>query len=240
MRLTFCLCQQFGVVACSLSVDSCTNGPPKSTMKDSKTTPASTPAASVPAVAPTPLPAAVDPTATSTHRLHLGGFRDTITSADISSRFSSFGQVTDVVIPITETGLPRGFAHFSLTATHAQYTRLLSVYNGTKWKGGVISLHPAKPRPADVRQADRDRIAEKERARVLNFGPDSKDEMPLDGGWPAWQRAQAQLRRRARRGALEGKHVGYINEVMADDAKHLDLAGKHRLWKRVKFGRCCL
>ncbi|KAI9218034.1 hypothetical protein BC828DRAFT_333917, partial [Blastocladiella britannica] len=73
-------------------------------------------------------------------RLHLSGFREPLTAQDLSTRFASFGAVSDVSIPESITGHVRGFAHFTVTAPPASVTRLVSLYNGTRWKGGTVHV----------------------------------------------------------------------------------------------------
>ncbi|KAI9152640.1 hypothetical protein H9P43_009455 [Blastocladiella emersonii ATCC 22665] len=212
-------------------------GPPRTAPKPTPTT--TTTADAEPASTPKPAPAAPAPKADDTtvkqHRLHIGGFRDSVAASDFATRFRSFGTISDVAIPQSETGVPRGFAHFTLAGTDAQVQKLLNTYNGSKWKGGVIHLHPARESYEARLAAERAASAAKEARRAVNFPQKPRDPFPLDG-WAEWQRKRIAERKREARGTLAGAEKRTISQVMHDDMQ-LDGKGEHKWWKRARFGR---
>jgi len=53
----------------------------------------------------------------------------------------------------------RGFAYVEFTPTDDKaLVRCLSLYNGCKWKGGVMAVHVAKPRFQQRFQMERDGV----------------------------------------------------------------------------------
>jgi hypothetical protein len=78
------------------------------------------------------------------YRLFVSGFKEPISQKDVEQRFSSFGTLGQVCIPQSETGILRPFLHFSLHAKKNELVKLQQVYNGTRWKGGQLSIQVAQ------------------------------------------------------------------------------------------------
>ena len=70
-------------------------------------------------------------------RLYVGGVPLGVPEEDLAARFRPFGQVLSVEIM-------RGFAYVDLDAQEAEVARCTKVYSGAKWRGGVLSVQPAK------------------------------------------------------------------------------------------------
>lgn len=78
-------------------------------------------------------------------RLHLSGFPADATEAQLAGRFSAFGQVRDVEIPLDkeDSTRRRGFAY--LTVETDQVEALLKTYKGSKWLGTPFRVEIARP-----------------------------------------------------------------------------------------------
>lgn len=77
-------------------------------------------------------------------RLYIGGLETNTTSVELEQRFSSFGVLSDIQFP-TRKNDHVAFAYVSILATPPQLKKLISVYNGTKWKGRTLLIDIAKP-----------------------------------------------------------------------------------------------
>lgn len=77
----------------------------------------------------------------------MGGLAPNITENDLHERFKSFGTVSSIRVASNreDTTLNRGFAHFSLQTTEAQWKRLVGAYNGSNWRGSALKIDEAKP-----------------------------------------------------------------------------------------------
>ncbi|PJF16717.1 hypothetical protein PSACC_03464 [Paramicrosporidium saccamoebae] len=78
-------------------------------------------------------------------RVFLGGLAPNITSKDLQERFQSFGTVSRIQVANDATGdFHRGFAHFDLQTSEAQWKRLVTAYNGSNWRGGKLRIDEAR------------------------------------------------------------------------------------------------
>ncbi|KAK7056707.1 hypothetical protein VNI00_002424 [Paramarasmius palmivorus] len=84
---------------------------------------------------------------TITKRLHVSGLTPSLTPADLSARFSSFGNVKslDGFGLVDGVGNPRKFGYVTLEATPAALKRCLTALSGTTWKGAKLRIGEAKP-----------------------------------------------------------------------------------------------
>jgi hypothetical protein len=79
-------------------------------------------------------------------RVFLGGLAPDITGKDLVERFQSFGTVSRIQVANDATGdFHRGFAHFDLQTSEAQWRRLVTAYNGSNWRGGKLRIDEARP-----------------------------------------------------------------------------------------------
>lgn len=80
-------------------------------------------------------------------RLHISGLTPALTAADVQSRFSVFGTVTDIsgFGNLDAVGNPKKFAYLTLDATEDKLRRCLSSLSGTVWKGAKLRVGDAKP-----------------------------------------------------------------------------------------------
>ncbi|ESK94936.1 ribosome biogenesis protein nop6 [Moniliophthora roreri MCA 2997] len=84
---------------------------------------------------------------TVTKRLHVSGLTSSLTPADLSTRFSSFGTVKslDGFGLLDGVGNPRKFGYVTLEATPAALKRCLTALSGTTWKGAKLRIGEARP-----------------------------------------------------------------------------------------------
>lgn len=74
-------------------------------------------------------------------RIFLSGPTSSITEDDLNKRFSSFGSVSNIVWAKP----PKCFVHFTLDGDEEACKRMLSAYNGTRWRNSTIKIEEAKP-----------------------------------------------------------------------------------------------
>ncbi|KAJ3362706.1 nucleolar protein 8 [Allomyces arbusculus] len=154
-------------------------------------------------------------------RIYLGGLTDPVTPTEVESRFRAFGTVSAIAIPQSPTGAPRGFLHFTLTCTGAQLAKLMTVYNGTKWKGGTLAVSRANRDPVIARNEEREALATRAKPntnRVFSLEP------------PKPVAAAAALPR----GVVPGVVSVRASKPVSDADDSADLG---RLWKRSRMGR---
>ncbi|KAI8869185.1 hypothetical protein GQ42DRAFT_108354, partial [Ramicandelaber brevisporus] len=79
-------------------------------------------------------------------RAYVGGLTEAISDTDLEQRFKLFGTVNGVesVRSVTDQ-VHRGFAYLDLNILPDQWHRLLSLFNGSKWKGAQLRIETAKP-----------------------------------------------------------------------------------------------
>lgn len=117
-------------------------------------------------------------------RLFVGGLDDDVTQELLSSRFTSFGRVTACSIILRKEADPlrqlqtdknsgaicnnsarntsqrstpgcRGFAYVDFEPKDAAALhRCLSLYNGCKWRGGLLRVEPALPKYSELLQEE--------------------------------------------------------------------------------------
>lgn len=82
---------------------------------------------------------------TITKRIYISGLPPQTKAQDLQSRFSSFGTVSDIHIPLSSLdNSSRNFGFFTIQTTEPQLKKCITVYNGTKWKGSVVKIQEAK------------------------------------------------------------------------------------------------
>ncbi|GAA5901151.1 hypothetical protein JCM5296_006284 [Sporobolomyces johnsonii] len=101
-----------------------------------------------------------------TKRIHVGGLAPSVTAKDLVHRFSSFGSIVGGEkgvdgLGMSESGLPRSFAFFSLETSEAKFSRCMSMLNGSMWKAHKLRIGPARPNWQDRLSAERE-AADKE------------------------------------------------------------------------------
>lgn len=89
----------------------------------------------------------MNPSEVTERRVYLGGLGESTREADLIDRFSPFGQVSSVSIASVDgsSSICRGFAHFTIRTSEAQWRRLLSALNGSSWKGRKLRIEEAQP-----------------------------------------------------------------------------------------------
>jgi hypothetical protein len=84
---------------------------------------------------------------TTTKRLHISGLTPSLSAADLCSRFSAFGSVSQLsgFGALDANGNPKKFAYLTLDATEEKLKRCLSGLSGTVWKGAKLRVGESKP-----------------------------------------------------------------------------------------------
>lgn len=83
-------------------------------------------------------------------RLFVAGLPTEVTAEQLAQRFAPFGQVQGVELAKSkpgstlEPGQCRGFGHLELDADEQALKRCLSLYNGCRWRGGVLRVERAR------------------------------------------------------------------------------------------------
>src|ERR1700754_2300228 len=84
---------------------------------------------------------------TISKRLHISGLTPSLSVADIYTRFSGFGTVSNATgfgsLDANET--PKKFAYLTLDANEDKLKRCLSSLSGTIWKGAKLRVGEARP-----------------------------------------------------------------------------------------------
>ncbi|KNE68631.1 hypothetical protein AMAG_19769 [Allomyces macrogynus ATCC 38327] len=153
-------------------------------------------------------------------RIYLGGLTDPVTPTEVESRFRAFGIVSAIAIPQSSTGAPRGFLHFTLTCTGAQLAKLMTVYNGTKWKGGTLAVSRASRDPVTAREEEREALATRAKPNTNRVFSLEAPKPPTVANLP--------------RGVLPGVVSVRAAKPVTDADDSADLG---RLWKRSRMGR---
>jgi RNA recognition motif-containing protein len=78
-------------------------------------------------------------------RLFIGNLSFDVTEADLQAAFEPYG-VTEVVVPTSESGRPKGFAFVEVEENQAQAA--IQALNGKEMQGREIAVDEARPRPA--------------------------------------------------------------------------------------------
>lgn len=83
-------------------------------------------------------------------RVFVRGLPADISPADLASRFSAFGQVSNASVALSALDSTcRGFGHLDLRCEDAGWRRCLTALNGSSWKGQRVQIEEARP---DYRQ----------------------------------------------------------------------------------------
>jgi cold-inducible RNA-binding protein len=78
-------------------------------------------------------------------RLFIGNLSFETTEADLRAAFEPYG-ATEVVVPSSDTGRPKGFAFVEVAEDQAQAA--IQALNGQELQGRAIAVDEARPRPA--------------------------------------------------------------------------------------------
>jgi cold-inducible RNA-binding protein len=78
-------------------------------------------------------------------RLFIGNLSFDVTETDLRAAFEPYG-ATEVVVPTSETGRPKGFAFVEVADDQAQAA--ITALNGKELQGRAIAVDEARPRPA--------------------------------------------------------------------------------------------
>jgi cold-inducible RNA-binding protein len=78
-------------------------------------------------------------------RLFIGNLSFDVTEEDLRAAFEPYG-ATEVVLPTSETGRPKGFAFVEVGEGQAQAA--ISAMNGKELQGRAIAVDEARPKPA--------------------------------------------------------------------------------------------
>ena len=78
-------------------------------------------------------------------RLFIGNLSFDVTEEDLRAAFEPYG-ATEVVLPTSETGRPKGFAFVEVSEGQAQAA--ISAMNGKELQGRAIAVDEARPKPA--------------------------------------------------------------------------------------------
>jgi len=78
-------------------------------------------------------------------RLFVGNLSYDVTEDELQAAFEPYG-ATDVVLPTSETGRPKGFAFVEVA--EGQADAAIAAMNGKELRGRAISVDEARPRPA--------------------------------------------------------------------------------------------
>ena len=78
-------------------------------------------------------------------RLFIGNLSFDVTEEDLRAAFEPYG-ATEVVLPTSETGRPKGFAFVEVAEGQAQAA--ISAMDGKELQGRAIAVDEARPRPA--------------------------------------------------------------------------------------------
>ncbi|CAG8532264.1 3090_t:CDS:10 [Ambispora gerdemannii] len=92
----------------------------------------------------------------SLKRAYIGGLSKDINEKDLSERFRTFGEITEVEIIRQATGSKnflvtsrtcesRGFAYVTLKITENSWKKCVNIFNGAKWNGITLKIQEAKP-----------------------------------------------------------------------------------------------
>lgn len=163
-----------------------------------------------------------------TVRLHISGISPTnCSSADLHSRFSTFGQVVSVhhwPPPVNAVGQPQNFAYVTLTSTPQQLKRCMSLLSGTVWKGGKI-------RVGEARKDYRGGYGEEQDGLVqpINVRPKAKTDVDADGEAADGKRKK---RRRIRADGVEDHKTFKSGVITEEDVKE----GKVWGWRVTAAG----
>ncbi|KAG6556385.1 hypothetical protein Mapa_002328 [Marchantia paleacea] len=88
-------------------------------------------------------------------RLFVGGLASEVSAVDLKERFAPLGNVLSVAIPSAKYGSHRGFAYVDfLPSSEASLKKLISSYNGCKWRGGLLRIEQAKQHYVDKLQKE--------------------------------------------------------------------------------------
>ncbi|BBN09366.1 nucleolar protein 8 [Marchantia polymorpha subsp. ruderalis] len=88
-------------------------------------------------------------------RLFVGGLASGVSAVDLKERFAPLGTVLSVAIPSAKYGSHRGFAYVDfLPSSEASLKKLISSYNGCKWRGGLLRIEQAKQHYVDKLQKE--------------------------------------------------------------------------------------
>ncbi|XP_057312777.1 nucleolar protein 8-like [Hydractinia symbiolongicarpus] len=83
----------------------------------------------------------------SSYRVFVGGLFPSVTKEDLSGKFKSFGNVTDVVViqrKDDEGHVSKTFGYVSLESTLSKLNKCFALFGGTKWKGHSLKVQLAK------------------------------------------------------------------------------------------------
>lgn len=109
-------------------------------------------------------------------RVYVGGLTHLVSADDIRGRFKPFGRVQSVEFPGTNYIDGRGFSYVNLQITDSQWRRCMSLYTGSKWKGGKLKVEEAKLDYMARLQQERDESKrdQEESAKVDERAPEER------------------------------------------------------------------
>ncbi|KDQ06629.1 hypothetical protein BOTBODRAFT_39434 [Botryobasidium botryosum FD-172 SS1] len=147
-------------------------------------------------------------------RLHVSGLTPAISSADISSRFSSFGDVkaVDGIGALDGNGQPRKFGYVTIETTQPKLTRCVNLLSGSTWKGAKLRIGDARP--------DYLQVLEKEKAPVQPILTDRA------------QKKAKKLARKARKRLPKGVH--------GRESSDMSVVGLHNVARRKGWKKTML
>ncbi|KAJ1510017.1 nucleolar protein 8 [Coelomomyces lativittatus] len=157
------------------------------------------------------------------YRMYLGGFKEPITSSDLTHLFRSFGTLQNIDFPISKNGLLRSFVHFDLISTMSSLSNCLSQLNKATWKGGRIQLQLSHAKKENVMTP-----------------PQPVNDVSVSTPWfvpPLWSTEKTTLDIKSIKTNFNSRF-----EIQGELAKKMDLIHEENmdlnpLWKRGRFGR---
>ena len=79
-------------------------------------------------------------------KMYVGNLPFSASDADLRDLFSTYGAVTDVLLPMDrESGRPRGFAFVSMDTPEAMNAAIQGLH-GQEWQGRALTINEARPR----------------------------------------------------------------------------------------------
>ncbi|KAJ1961257.1 hypothetical protein GGI12_003351, partial [Dipsacomyces acuminosporus] len=154
-------------------------------------------------------------------RIYVGGLTEAVTEDDVLGRFKPFGEVSSVEVLKTADGKGcRGFGYVSISIKPSQWRRCVSVYTGSRWKGGKLKIEEAKE--------DYMTKLKREWASANTESADGADESEQDS-------SSSNDKNKAKKRRCNTKSDGW----MADDMSLVTAknVGKYKGWSKGRYGR---
>ncbi|XP_072025686.1 nucleolar protein 8-like [Amphiura filiformis] len=114
----------------------------------------------------------------SRRRVFVGGLYAGVTGAELQDRFQRFGTVTSVEVKCKRNqqgAIDKTFAYIDFNISEGNYKKCLGTYNNTKWKGGIVTIQPAKECFITRLKGEREAIKQEQES---NTAPVDKSEDP--------------------------------------------------------------